>query len=50
MKKKLLSVALLIGAATLSISAQDHVYLIKGNKVVAKFPVADVDYLSFKLP
>lgn len=30
--------------------AQETMYLIKGNKVVAKYSVSDVDYLSFRLP
>lgn len=33
-----------------SICAQDQIYLIKGNKVVAKYASTDVDYVSFKLP
>lgn len=48
--KKVFTLAMLLGAATLGMNAQDHVYLIKGNKVVAKYPVGSVDYLSFKLP
>lgn len=39
-------------AATLSLGAfaQQNVYLIKGTEVVAKYNVADVDYVSFTLP
>lgn len=50
MKKKIFTIAMMLGAATIGISAQDHIYLIKGNKVVAKYPMGSVDYLSFKLP
>ena len=50
MGKKFFTLAMLLGAATLGMNAQDHVYLIKGNKVVAKYPVGSVDYMSFKLP
>lgn len=39
-------------AATIALGgyAQDKMYLIKGNEVVAKYNVADVDYVSFELP
>ena len=39
-------------AATLALGsfAQDKMYLIKGNQVVAKYNVADVDYVAFELP
>ncbi|WP_298641925.1 hypothetical protein [uncultured Prevotella sp.] len=50
MKKKIFTIAMMLGTVTIGISAQDHIYLIKGNKVVAKYPVGSVDYLSFKLP
>ncbi len=49
MYKKILLTAF---AATLSLStfAQDKVYLIKNNEVVAKYNAEDVDYISFELP
>ncbi len=50
MKKKVFTLALMLGAAVLGMNAQEHVYLIKDNKVVAKYPVGSVDYLSFRLP
>lgn len=43
MKKKIFTIAMMLGAATIGISAQDHIYLIKGNKVVAKYPMGSVD-------
>lgn len=48
MKKYILLTAL--AAVALAGSAQETMYLIKGNQVVAKYNVADVDYASFKLP
>lgn len=50
MKHGLLSLVMLLGGAVATVNAQDNVYLIKGNKVVAKYPVNAVDYMSFKLP
>lgn len=40
--------AALLTAGTLA--AQENVYLIKGDRVVGKYAVGDVDYLSFELP
>lgn len=39
-------------ASTLALGsfAQDKLYLIKGNEVVAKYNVDEVDYMSFELP
>lgn len=48
MKKYILLTAL--AAVALAGSAQETMYLIKGNQVVAKYNVADVDYAAFKLP
>lgn len=50
MRKAILATAILAGTATLGLQAQDNVYLVKGGKVVAQYPVGDVDYLAFKLP
>lgn len=49
MKKKIFTLVAL-AAVALAGSAQETLYLIKGDKLVAKFPVADVDYATFKLP
>ncbi len=40
---------LVAGMADISM-AQENMYLIKGNQVVAKYNVDDVDYVSFSLP
>lgn len=48
MKKYLLLTALL--ANMFAASAQETMYLIKGDKVVGKYAVADVDYAAFTLP
>lgn len=37
-------------ALTLGVSAQEKLYLVKDNEVVAKYNVADVDYVTFSLP
>lgn len=50
MRKAILATTILAGTATLGLQAQDNVYLVKGGKVVAQYPVADIDYLAFKLP
>lgn len=50
MRKMKFILTMLLGAATMGANAQDHVYLMKGDKVVAKYPVESVDYLSFKRP
>lgn len=49
MKRILLSLIAIL-AFGLNVSAQDYVYLIKDNAVVAKYLAEDVDYLSFTLP
>lgn len=33
-----------------SLQAQETLYLVKGDRVVAKYPVADIDYATFELP
>lgn len=48
MKKYILPLALLTLAATGY--AQENLYLVKGDKVVAKYPVTAVDYATFSLP
>lgn len=42
-----LSLAMLM---SVSAFADETLYLIKGDKVVAKYPVSEVDYASFRLP
>lgn len=52
--KKILAIMAFIAGTVLNAAAQtadgDFVYLIKGDKVVAKYSVGDVDYVSFRLP
>ncbi len=48
MKKHILFAA--IAAMTFAASAQQTMYLVKGNNVVAKYNVDDVDYATFTLP
>lgn len=48
-KKIFLAIMLVAGFAAES-KAQEMMYLIKGNQVVAKYSTDDVDYISFKLP
>lgn len=48
-KRILLAMMLVAGMADISM-AQENMYLIKGNQVVAKYNVDDVDYVSFSLP
>lgn len=43
-------VAALAASLSLGAFAQEKMYLIKGNEVVAKYNVGDVDYVSFELP
>lgn len=47
---KNLFISALVAAAAIAAPAQETLYLIKGNKVVAKYSINDVDYASFKLP
>ena len=47
---KLYLAAALAMTISLGAVAQEKVYLIKGNEVVAKYNVQDVDYVSFHLP
>ena len=47
---KLYLAAALAMTISLGAVAQEKVYLIKGNEVVAKYDVKDVDYVSFHLP
>lgn len=47
-KRILLAMMLVAGMADISM-AQENMYLIKGNQVVAKYNVDDVDYVSFSL-
>ncbi len=49
MYKKILA-AVLTASLSLGTFAQDKMYLIKDNEVVAKYNVTDVDYVSFELP
>lgn len=42
--------ASLAAVLTLGASAQEKLYLVKDNEVVAKYNVADVDYVTFNLP
>ncbi len=41
---------IMVAAVAASGMAQESMYLIKGNQVVAKYGVDEVDYVSFKLP
>lgn len=50
MKRAIFATAALAGTFSLSVHAQDNVYLVKGNKVVAEFPVNGIDYMTFKAP
>ncbi len=50
MTKRLLSLLALSAGLSSVAFAQEHLYLIKGTQVVAKYPVADVDYMTFQLP
>lgn len=50
MTKRLYSLFLLLCMTFVVAEAQETVYLVKGKKVVAKYPIADVDYLTFALP
>lgn len=50
MIKKLLLMIIMVAAVAATGMAQENMYLIKGNQVVAKFGVDEVDYVSFKLP
>lgn len=47
---KKLAAAALIAASFAGVSAQETLYLVKGNEVVAKYSVDDVDYACFTLP
>ena len=50
MKKKILSLVLLLGGMTLGMQAQENVYLMKGEHVVAKYPLGEDTYITFKRP
>ena len=50
MKSRIIVILSIMLGFVASICAQDQIYLIKGNKVVAKYASSDVDYVSFKLP
>ena len=50
MRKKIITTAILLGATVLSMNAQNNVYLMKGDKIVAQYAIDDIDYLSFKRP
>ncbi|MDO4310214.1 MAG: hypothetical protein Q4C43_05775 [Prevotella sp.] len=50
MIKKLLLMIIMVAGFAATGMAQENMYLIKGNQVVAKYSVDDVDYVSFKLP
>ena len=47
---KKLAVAALLAASFTGVSAQETLYLVKGNSVVAKYSTDDVDYACFNLP
>ncbi len=48
--KKIILPLLLMAASFTPVAADETMYLIKGDQVVAKYGVDDVDYVSFKLP
>ncbi len=50
MKSRIIVILSIMLGFVASVCAQDQIYLIKGNKVVAKYASSDVDYVSFKLP
>lgn len=50
MTKRLHSLLILLALFFAVAEAQETVYLVKGKKVVGKYKVADVDYLTFNLP
>lgn len=50
MIKKLFFTVMMAVCMAVTGMAQENVYLIKGNQVVAKYGVDEVDYVSFKLP
>ncbi len=50
MKKNILMAAAVGLAATFQLSAQDTMYLVKGDRVVGKYNVEDVEYVTFNLP
>lgn len=50
MIRRILSLIVMVVALVSTASAQENVYLIKGDKVVAKYSINDVDYVSFHLP
>ncbi len=50
MTKRLLTLLALTAGLSTASFAQEHIYLIKGTNVVAKYPVSDVDYMTFQLP
>lgn len=50
-----ISTKTMLGAALLAMTAgnaaaKENVYLVKGDRVVAKYPVENVDYITFRLP
>ena len=49
MQKRLLFLWLLLAAFAIRLHAQEHLYLIKNQKVIAAYPVADIDSLTFRL-
>ena len=50
MTKRLLSLLALSAGLSSTAFAQEYLYLIKGTQIVAKYPVSDVDYMTFQLP
>lgn len=50
MIKRLLLAIMIITGMVATASAQETIYMIKGDKVVAKMNAEDVDYISFELP
>lgn len=47
---KKLSILLIAAATATSVCAQETLYLVKGDRVVGKYNVDDVDYATFNLP
>lgn len=49
MKRNVLLIATLLATVFGSV-AQETMYLIKGDQVIAKYPISEVDYAAFELP
>ena len=46
MRKKIITTVILLGATVLSMNAQNNVYLMKGDKIVAQYAIDDIDKIS----